>query len=226
MNSRKSFKTKLQIAAASLLMGLQLSAQAQVIAGEVVSAGKPNSGVLNIGGQISDSTCMIEIKDNAGTEIGGTKTVDLGTLSSATVGTGGIGSVFGAAKTVSFSVKSLDGTSTCTLAAANTAWDIALGLGAEDIITINGVTHLKNARTTDATDAAVLLKGGIGNTANTTLALRGGLGNSGTLTSGGAAPTAKSSESIVLSAQFVRSAAAAPTAGLFSSTIPLMVVYK
>lgn len=216
MNSLKSSKPKLQIAAASLLMGLQLSAQAQTA----------DFGSINISGQIVASTCILEMKDSTGTEFGGTKTVNLGTLSSAAVGTGTIGSTFGAAQTVSFSVKSLDGNSTCILASPNTAWDIALGLGAEDIITIAGVTHLKNTRTTNATDAAVLLKGGIGSKATTTLALRGGQGNSGTLTSGGTAATATASQSIVLSAQFVRSAAAAPTAGLFSSTIPLLVVYQ
>lgn len=216
MNSLKSSKTKLQIAAASLLMGLQLSAQAQTA----------DSGVINISGQISASTCMIEMNDSTGTEIGGTKTVDLGTLSATSVGAGTAGTTFGTAKTVSFSVKAVEGASVCTLAGSNAAWDIALGLGAEDIITINGVTHLKNTRTTNATDAAVLLKGGIGNTANTTLALRGGLGNSGTLASGGTVATATASQSIVLSAQFVRSTGVAPTAGLFSSTIPLLVVYQ
>jgi type 1 fimbria pilin len=213
----KSTKKVIQITAAALLAGMQWGAQAQ----------SADSGTINFSGQISASTCALNMNDSAGSELGGTKIVNLGTLSAASVGAGTVGSTFGTPQTVTFSVRSVDGTTDCTLASGNTAWDIALALGVEDIVTIGGTTYLRNSLTSGATNAAVVLRGGVGTVGSSPLVLRGGQGVNGTLMSGGTQPTATASQNIVLQAQFVRTQpSAAPTSGLYAATVPLLVVYR
>ena len=208
----------------AVLVSTFLALAAHQINGQAQAA---DSGTINISGQISASTCLLNMSDTSGTVNGGTKTVNLGTMSSSSVGTGTAGSTFGTAQTVTFSVKAADGTTNCTLGSGNSAWDIALALGNSQIATIGSATVLKNSLTTNATDAAVILKGGFNTTTpGTTLALKGDLGIGGTLMSGLATPTATAGQNIVMSAQFVRSSASAPTSGAYSATIPLLVVYK
>jgi hypothetical protein len=106
-----------------------------------------------------------------------------------------------------------------------------LALSSSQISSVNGVTVLKNSISAAAggTDASVQLKGGVGTTlsaASKVLTLVGDAGIGGTLMSGGSTLTAASTSSIAISAQFVRSAAAAPTGGAFSQTIPLLARYN
>ena len=194
-----------------------------------------DTGSVVVGGQVSASTCNIVISDVGATGVQGTKFLNLGTVlpgavpavTSATSATA-VGAVF--------SVKSTSSSSTdCNLGSTG-KWDLALNLTQTQIsyitgtkgVLVNGVTSGNGG-----TNAVVLLKGGVGtqlSAASTALPLDGDLGYSGPLMSGAANAsliTATASQSIVLSAQFVRSnAAAEPTPGIYSQTIPLLAVYK
>ena len=187
-----------------------------------------DSATLNISGQITSTTCNISISDPGGTGAVGTKTLNLGS-SSAT--TGAIGSAIGSPVGAIFSVVAVGGSTPCSFVLPNTKWDLALALSTSQISSVNGVTVLKNSisAASGGTDALVKLAGGVGTTlaaATNTLTLVGDQGIGGTLMSGGGLPTAASTSSIAISAQFVRSAAAAPTGGAFSQTIPLLARYN
>jgi NH3-dependent NAD+ synthetase len=108
---------------------------------------------------------------------------------------------------------------------------VALGLSSSQITNIGTTTFVKNSvsAASGGTDSVVVLKGGIGSTlaaATTTLALVGDAGIAGTLISGGVLPTATSTSSIAISAQFARSGTTAPSSGAFSATIPLLARYN
>jgi hypothetical protein len=193
-----------------------------------------DTGSVVVGGQVSASTCNIFISDVGATVVPGPKFLNLGTVTP-----GAVQSVADATSATAvgavFSVKSTSSNSTpCNLGPTG-KWDLALNLTQTQIgyitgtkgVLVNGVTSDKGG-----TNAVVLLKGGVGtllSDASKALPLDGDLGYSGPLMSGAAnasAITATASQSIVLSAQFVRSAAADPTPGIYSQTIPLLAVYK
>jgi hypothetical protein len=188
-----------------------------------------DSATLNVSGQITSTTCNILISDPGGTGATGTKVLNLGNVATST---GATGSVIGNPVGAIFSVVSTGNPSTpCTFQGGNTKWDLALALSSSQISSIGTSTFLKNniAAASGGTDAVVQLKGGVGTTlaaATNTLTLQGDQGIGGTLMSGGSTLTAASTSSIAISAQFVRSAAAAPTGGAFSQTIPLLARYN
>ena len=193
-----------------------------------------DTGSVVVGGQVSNSTCNIVISDVGATGVPGPKFLNLGTVTP-----GAVQSVADATSATAvgavFSVKSTSSNSTpCNLGPTG-KWDLALNLTQTQIsyitgtkgVLVNGVTSGNGG-----TNAVVLLKGGVGtllSDATKALPLDGDLGYSGPLMSGAAnagSITATSDKSIVLSAQFVRSAAADPTPGIYSQTIPLLAVYK
>jgi type 1 fimbria pilin len=193
-----------------------------------------DTGSVVVGGQVSNSTCNIVISDVGATGVPGPKFLNLGTVTP-----GAVQSVADATSATAvgavFSVKSTSSNSTpCNLGPTG-KWDLALNLTQTQIsyitgtkgVLVNGVTSGNGG-----TNAVVLLKGGVGtllSDASKALPLDGDLGYSGPLMSGAAnagSITATSDKSIVLSAQFVRSAAADPTPGIYSQTIPLLAVYK
>ena len=193
-----------------------------------------DTGSVVVGGQVSNSTCNIVISDVGATGVPGPKFLNLGTVTP-----GAVQSVADANSATAvgavFSVKSTSSNSTpCNLGPTG-KWDLALNLTQTQIsyitgtkgVLVNGVTSGNGG-----TNAVVLLKGGVGtllSDATKALPLDGDLGYSGPLMSGAAnagSITATSDKSIVLSAQFVRSAAADPTPGIYSQTIPLLAVYK
>jgi type 1 fimbria pilin len=193
-----------------------------------------DTGSVVVGGQVSNSTCNIVISDVGATGVPGPKFLNLGTVTP-----GAVQSVADANSATAvgafFSVKSTSSNSTpCNLGPTG-KWDLALNLTQTQIsyitgtkgVLVNGVTSGNGG-----TNAVVLLKGGVGtllSDASKALPLDGDLGYSGPLMSGAAnagSITATSDKSIVLSAQFVRSAAADPTPGIYSQTIPLLAVYK
>jgi type 1 fimbria pilin len=193
-----------------------------------------DTGSVVVGGQVSASTCNIVISDVGATGVPGPKFLNLGTVTP-----GAVQSVADATSATAvgavFSVKSTSSNSTpCNLGSTG-KWDLALNLTQTQIsyitgtkgVLVNGVTSGNGG-----TNAVVLLKGGVGtllSDASKALPLDGDLGYSGPLMSGAAnagSITATSDKSIVLSAQFVRSAAADPTPGIYSQTIPLLAVYK
>jgi hypothetical protein len=225
----KRTHTNLLIASMAASLGMHLAAQAQTADATVI-----------VSGQITASTCVVNVNDIGGTSSGITsKNIALPQFSSSTAGTSTVATTFGAATAVMFTVGT-NGTpgTTCVLNNSNSFWDLAIGLTSSQIQTITGGslgtnTFLRNSVATGGTDAVVLLKGGKAttasatvNTASTALNLKGDAGVGGTLASGSAIPSALTSEAVVLSATWVRSAASAPSSGLFTQSIPLYVVYR
>ena len=187
-----------------------------------------DSGTLNINGQISSTTCVLNMGDTAATA-SGVKTLQLGSTAAPT--TGGAGATFGTAQSVVFTVTNATG---ATCFGGNTLWDIGLTPGTYQTVTAGGNVLLLSSGTS-ATGAAanvgVLLKGSFG-TGVTTGAnnLNLNLVNPpyGVMLSGStSAPAALGAHSIAVTAQFARtSGTVAPTAGAFSATLPLTVWYK
>jgi hypothetical protein len=191
-----------------------------------------DTGSVVVGGQVSASTCNIVISDVGATGVQGTKIINLGTVLPGAVQTVDQASTTSAtAVGAVFSVKNVANSNPCTLG-GEAKWDLALNLTSSQIGTVGSNKVLLNGASSGGTNAVVLLKGGVGTTlsnASNVLSLVGDASYSGTLMSGApnaSAITATASQSIVLSAQFVRSAAADPTPGIYSQTIPLLAVYK
>ena len=188
-----------------------------------------DSGTLNINGQISSTTCVLNMGDTAATA-SGVKTLQLGSTA-APAAAGAAGATFGTAQSVVFTVTNANGASCFS---GNTLWDIGLTPGTYQTVTAGGNVLLLSSGTS-ATGAAanvgVLLKGSFG-TGVTTGAnnLNLNLVNPpyGVMLSGStSAPAALAAHSIAVTAQFARtSATVAPTAGAFSATLPLTVWYK
>jgi len=219
-------KTNLIIATLATGLGVHLASLAQV--GVV-----PDQGSLIITGQISASTCLLDMGD-AGSTGGGSKTMNLGSYTTAIAGAAtATGGTFGTAQTVLFSVKSADGSgSACSFSGAS-KWDIGINVGATEYVTAGGATLLLSGGTASnvAQNVGVLLKTSVGTAVtagSTNLNLAAGSAGYGAvlLSGSSSSPGANSTDKIAVTAQFARTNATAPTAGVFSATIPLNVIYK
>jgi hypothetical protein len=180
------------------------------------------------------TTCVLDL-GNAGATSSGNKTLSLGTIpTSAAVGLAG--QTFGAPKTIIMSVKNKDG-SPCTFGGTNTKWDVRLNLFTSQFVSAGGKTLLVSwpandtTYTSNAGNVGVVLKGasGASPTAGTTeLNLAGASANTyGVLLSGSTgALAAKSTDKIALTAQFAKTADAAVTPGIFTTTLTLDVFYE
>ena len=148
-------KSKLIIASLAAGFGVHLHTLAQAA---------NDSGTLNINGQISSTTCVLNMGDTAATA-SGVKTLQLGSTA-APAAAGVAGATFGTAQSVVFTVTNANGT-TCTFGGtpANTLWDIGLTPGTYQTVTAGGNVLLLSSGTS-ATGAAanvgVLLKGSFG----------------------------------------------------------------
>ena len=217
-------KTNLIIATLATGLGVHLASLAQVVA---------DQGSLIITGQISASTCLLDMGD-AGSTGGGSKTMNLGTYTSAVAGAAtATGGTFGTAQTVLFSVKSADGSgANCTLGGSG-KWDIGINVGATEYVTAGANTLFVSGGTAAnvAQNVGVLLKTSFGSAVTagaTNLALNAGSATYGVLlsSSSASAPQAAATDKIALTAQLARTNATAPTTGVFSATIPLNIYYK
>jgi len=223
----KRTSTHLLIATLAAGMGVHLASLAQ--------STPADTGQVVITGSISASTCSVNVSDPGSTTTtgNGSKSLFLGNNASTT---GTLASTFGTPVAAMFTLgNATTPSSACVLQGGATAWDLSLGLTPAQITTISGstlgtTTFLKNSINSGGTDAVVVLKGGVAASpaaataasATNFLTLKGdGLG----LLSGGTAG-ATSTGALVLTAQWVRSAASAPTPGQYSQTIPLTVLYK
>jgi type 1 fimbria pilin len=188
-----------------------------------------DQGNLIINGQISATTCTLDMGDTGSTGAG-SKTLNLGSTAAPSA-TGTAGATFGNAQTVIFKVTDADGTACDSLGTAK--WDIGINLDAKQYTTVGSQTLLLSGGTTTsaAQNVGVLIKTSYGSAVTvggTALDLSKGAVGYGTLLSGNtSAPAVASNESIALTAQFARtSESVAPTAGAFTATIPLNVWYK
>ena len=196
--------------AASMALAL-ISAQAQTADGTVV-----------ISGQINANTCKLNIADNGGvaSPSTGTRSIELGTVAPPT-GTAAANVPFGTQQAINFTLKNAAGTTDCLTGSA--VWNIVLDLQPDQVGTAGGNSFLKNsqAAATAATNVGVALfqSGGV---RLTTLATAAGYNGTKVSTA-----NAGASGGLSLVAQFVTTSAASnPTAGLFTATVPLLVVYQ
>lgn len=190
-----------------------------------------DSGTLVINGQISATTCVLNMGD-AGSTGTGSKTLNLGTytttVANAATATGG---TFGTPQTVLFSVKNADGTS-CTFGAGNTKWDIGVNLPASQYTLVAGKTLVLSSGSASniAANVGVQISTSTGaavTTGATAVNFSTGIAPYGTLLSGStSSPAANPTDLIALTAQMARTNASTVTAGAFSTTIPLNVWYK
>jgi hypothetical protein len=214
-------KTNLIIATLATGLGVHLASLAQAPA---------DQGSLIINGQISASTCLLDMGD-AGSTGGGSKTLNLGNYTPLVGGTSAAGTAFGTAQTVVFSIKSPDGSgSACTLGSGNSRWDIGINIPSAEISS-TGLLLSGGTAANVAQNVGVLLKTSFGPTATagtTNLVLTAGSPTYGVLlsSSSASAPQAAATDKIALTAQFAKTTALQPTAGVFSATIPLNVYYK
>ena len=212
---KKSFsltKTALAVASAALL---SLSAQAQSV----------DQAVLDITGQITANTCVLKMTDGSGTTTEN-KTINLGSTKSGT-GTITPGSVFGASQTIIFTLgnPTPGSTAACAGNPSNSVWNVVLGFEPNNVATVMNKTYVKNQATTGGTNAVVMLSGAKGNTTATQLTLKETMGYAGTTVS----PTDQTftdTNGIKLTAQLAYADDKAATAGIFTATIPLLVLYK
>jgi type 1 fimbria pilin len=226
MASLKFQKSALTVSFSAALLSLSVATQAQAV---------NDFGELLIEGQISTSTCVLSMGDNQATGAG-KKTVNLGTYKAADFTSTAVGTNIGAAQSTVLRVKGPDGVTDCALGGAG-FWDVGINISNANYETLStGVTVLKSTATSGiaATGVGVKLTTSTGTAVLTgstnILNFAAGNGSYGTLLSGGAAsaPALTSANAIAVTAQMVKTfaAATAPTAGVFTQSIPLNVWYK
>ena len=178
-------------------------------------------GTVVISGQVSANTCKLTISETGGGSTNnGVRSIELGTAAPPT-GTITPNTLFGNQVVANFALTSAAGAGTTCTFASGTSWNIVLDLEASQVGTAGGSSFLTNAATASpALNVGVALSQA-GGTRLSTLAT--GAGYQGTKIS---TNNALAGGGLQLIAQFVTTSAVAPTAGLFSATVPLLVVYQ
>jgi type 1 fimbria pilin len=207
-----SNKVALAVATLATGLGLQFAAVAQT------------AGTLDITGQVTATTCSLNMTAGGNTINGGSRTVSLGTVASTAAAAN---TLIGTKTIVKFDLK--DGTNpanACALGATQT-WNILLGLTATQITgSGSAASAVVNGAVTGGTSAAVALFGGSDPTAPTRLTLS----PSTSMTTGtevfSTGLGVSAATPLYLGAQFVTTSASAPTAGQYSASIPLTILYN
>ena len=161
MANFKFQKSALTIAFSAALLSMSVATQAQ-------SAN--DFGELLIEGQISNTTCALNLGDAQATGAN-KKTMNLGTYTVAAASAITAGNNIGAAQSTVLSVKNADGTA-CTFTGASN-WDVGINVSSTNYETVGTTTILKSTATsgTAATGVGVKLsttKGAVGTTTGTT----------------------------------------------------------
>ena len=206
---KSSTKQKLALASAITLAFISVPAQSA-------------DGTLVISGQVNANTCKVNISDGSGVSPtnNGVRSVELGTVAPPT-GTITPNTLFGNQQVSTFTLTGAAGAGTTCTFASGTSWNIVLDLQASQVGTAGNSSFLTNSATTKpALNVGVALSQS-GGTRLSTLATDAGyqgtkISTNNALAGGG----------LQLIAQFVTTSASAPTAGLFSATVPLLVVYQ
>jgi type 1 fimbria pilin len=209
--------TKQKIAIATAMTLAFITAQAQSADGTVV-----------ISGQVNANTCTLNISDAGGVASPtnkGTRSIELGTYSPVA---GTAGSFVGNKQTITFTLTNAAGTGACSFSGTSTTkWNLALDLQPNQVNSTTFQTapakpYLVNTVTTNASNIAVALFGS-DSPANHLTAIATGAGYLGTKLSTAGANVG---DSLTMGAQFIATTASAPTPGLFSATVPLLIVYQ
>jgi type 1 fimbria pilin len=187
------------------------SAQAQTADGTVV-----------ISGQLSVNTCKLRLIDASGSTNNGVRSVKLGTINPP-AGTITPGDLLGTQETISFRLTNSAGTADCAISGGSSQWNLVLDLQTNQVNSnIASKPFLTNQATTNAAgNIGVAL---FNNQGTQYPALATGAGYEGTKVS--QAGGVFSNVGISLRAQFMATSTSAPTAGLFSATVPLLIVYN
>jgi type 1 fimbria pilin len=209
------------------LLALVSAVTLAVISSQAQSA----DGTLFISGQLSANTCKLNISDPSGSTNNGTRTIYLGTVSPSLAPSNTADATFGNGQTITFGLTSASGTGNCAAGTGN--WNIVLDLQAAQVGSATGAggtarSHLKNAATSNAaTNVGVALFGGLSQAGATRIAtFLTDAAYSGTKISATNA-TVSDGAQLFLTAQFVTtSSVSAPTPGLFSATVPLLILYQ
>jgi type 1 fimbria pilin len=207
--------TKQKIAIATAMTLALITAQAQSADGTVV-----------ISGQVNANTCTLNISDAGGVASPtnkGTRSIELGTYSPVA---GTAGSFVGNKQTITFTLTNAAGTGACSFSGTSTTkWNLALDLQPNQVNSTTFQTapqkpYLVNTVAANGSNIGVALFGNDGNMFNS---IATGAGYQGTkLAASGVAANA----TLKMSAQFLTTSASAPTPGLFSATVPLLIVYQ
>jgi type 1 fimbria pilin len=205
--------TKQKIAIATAMTLALITAQAQTADGTVV-----------ISGQVNANTCKVNISDASGVSPtnNGVRSVELGTVSP--TGTFTAGQLLGTKQIITFSLTASSGTRACTFTGGTTGWNMALDLQSNQVnSTIANKPFLTNLNGTNpSTNIGVALFDNSGNQFSTLLTGQGFLGTKLAAAATGVLSTAN----LTMGAQFMATSATAPTAGLFQTTVPMLIVYN
>ena len=208
--------TKQKIAIATAMTLALISAQAQSADGTVV-----------ISGQVNANTCTLNISDTGGVASPtnkGTRSIELGTYSPAA---SAAGTAVGTKQEITFKLANAGNSGDCTFGGTplTTGWNLALDLQSGQVNSTTFQTapqkpYLVNTVAANGSNIGVALFGNDGNMLTT---IATGAGYQGTkLATAGVAANA----TLKMSAQFLTTSASAPTPGLFSATVPLLIVYN
>ena len=135
MANFKFQKSALTISFSAALLAMSVATQAQSAS---------DFGELLIEGQISNTTCALNLGDAQATGAG-KRTMNLGTYTVAAASAVAAGGNIGAAQSAVLSVKNPDGTA-CTFTGA-TNWDVGINISSTNYETVSGVTILKSTAT-------------------------------------------------------------------------------
>ncbi len=208
------FKITAAATAVAAALALQLPAVAQT------------AGTVDLGGQIGAETCRIKITDaaNANPVNGGTKSIRLGTVTSASGVNQELTPPSTSTGVAMFYLTDAAGSGTCVFV-GGTSWNLMLDLTSAQILTMaGGTTALKNSLSSGATDAAVVLYGGmLADASQVRLSLKPGNLVTGTRVS---ASNTTGSGPLVIRAKFVATTASAATPGQYSASVPLVILYN
>jgi type 1 fimbria pilin len=206
-------KAIFQITAAATAVAAALALQLPAVA--------QTAGTVNVGGQVTPSTCALLMKNTDDTDRQfTTKSIPLGTVRSVS----GVDQPMG-----SFSVlmaPTMPNANNAFCDVGGLSWNLMLDLNSSQIQTLsNGNTVLKNAIApgSGGTDAGVALYGSEEGQTPSRLALKTGSYTLGTKVS---VTKVLTNTRIGLTATLVATSASAATAGQFQALVPLVILYN
>jgi len=216
-----SFKFQKTILAVSALAGMLFNTQA-------FAQSNTEKGSVDVAGKLITSTCALNLDSTASTSAAAAKkTLDLGTLSLASISSVGGGSQVGngRSQSVVLSLKEANGSAGCTAIGQNGKWDVSVDLSASQL---DAASSLLTNTTTGANAAsgfgAALLRsvnGATGTYITSTSRSPLGILVSGSTTT----PNLNATDLVTLTVNLFRNGSA-PTVGTYTATVPFTVLYK
>jgi len=205
-------KAIFQITAAATAVAAALALQLPAVA--------QTAGTVNVGGQVTPTTCVLLMKNTDDTDRQiTTKSIPLGTVRSVS----GVDQPMGSFSVLMAPTMPNANNAFCN---GNFSWNLMLDLNSSQIQTLsNGNTVLKNAIAlgSGGTDAGVALYGSEEGQPQSRLTLKTGSYTLGTKVS---VTNSSPNSRIGLTATLVATSASAATAGQFQALVPLVILYN